>query len=220
MSGGLGPGAESIDRYDMMNFKRARRMGLDFPRGMVGHLESNTTVSHPVITTGKLPGHLPWGTHVMKDVNGFLGPRGAFHSPFLLKPDVWRALHRRTSGDTSLLARIKKVNPGPTFAVAQKAYAAWNYGGPYADTIICLGSAIKDGPLKDLHQTGRKNVPPPILNPPGNRFYIGATNDWGSHQEVYPFHGNSFLTGEDPDRPGGDAWVGDVVEQIMDRSPD
>lgn len=212
--------AEYVDRYDMTNFKRARALGIHFENGIVGHLESNTIVSHPVISTGKLPKNLPWGTHVMKDVKGLIGEKNSFYTPFQLTPEQWMDLHRRTSGDTSLLARVKKVNPGPTFAVAQKKYAALNYGGPFADTIICLDSAIKSGEMKGHHQPGGRNVPDYISKPVGNRFYVGATNDWGSHDEVYPFHGNSFVTGNDPKRPGGDIWVGDVVEQIMTREKD
>ena len=155
----------------------------------------------------------------MKDVHGLLGPVDSYYKPFDLKPEQWLELHRRTSGDTSILSRISEVNPGPTFAVAQKKYAALNYGGPFADTIVCLGSALADGPFQGLHRPDGVNVPEYITLPKGNRFYIGATNDWGSGQEVYPFHGDSFVTGTDSSRLGGDVWVGDVVEQVIDHEP-
>lgn len=211
---------EYIDRYDLKNFKRARAMGVDFRNGIVGDLESNTIVSHPVITTGKLPNHLPWGTQVMKDTEGLLGERGAFYNPFGLTVEQWMELHRKTSGDTSLIARVKGSNPGPAFAVAQKRYAAFNFGGPYADTIVTLGPAITEGPFKGRHRPEGRNIPKSIAEPEGGRFYLDAREDWGSHGEIYPFHGAAFTTGDDPHHLGGDVWVGDAVEIFMAESPD
>ena len=212
--------AEYIERFDMKNFKRAQAMGLQFDNGIVGHLESNTIVSHPVISTGKLPKNLPWGSHVMKDTRGLVGKKDAYYTPFLLTSEQYMQLHRATSGDTSIVARVKAKNPGPSLAVAQKNYAALNFGGPYADHIVCLGSAFKSGPWKGHHQIQGIRVPDYISKPVGNRFYLDATNDWGSGQEIYQFHGNGFLTGHDRQRPGGDIWVGDVVEKFMANEPD
>lgn len=212
--------AEYIDRYDMKNFKRAQALGVQFDNGIVGHLESNTIVSHPVISTGKMPKNLPWGTHVMKDTKGLLGPKDKFYSPFTLTPQQWMDLHFQTSGDTALPARVRKKHSGPTLAVAQKKYAALNYGGPYIDSVVYLDKSAKTGAWTGHHRPGGRNVPKYISEPVGNRFYIPSTSYWGSEGEVYPFHGNSFITGNDPKRPGGDAWVGDVLEQFMNREKD
>lgn len=212
--------AEYIDRYDMKNFKRARAKGVEFANGIVGHLESNTIVSHPVITTGKLPRNLPWGTHVVKDVNGWLGEKNQYYKPFELSPQDWDRLHRLSSGDTSLVARVKTATPGPTFAVAQKKYAVLNYAGPYVDSVTYLGSLVDEGAFQGHHRPEGRNLLPSVTAPIGNRFYVEGTNDWGSGGEVYPFHGSSFVTGQDPERPGGDAWVGDVVEKIMSERPE
>ena len=123
-------------------------------------------------------------------------------------------------GDLSIVARIKERHPGPTFAVAQKDYAAFNFGGPYTDSIICLGDVLKSGPFQGYHRVSGFQVPDYIEQPVGNRFYLEGTNDWGSAEERYSLHGSGYVPGLDPERPGGDRWVGDVVEQIMEREKD
>lgn len=212
--------AEYIERFDLPNFKRAQALGVNFDNGYVGHLEANTIISHPVITTGKLPRNMPWAAQVMKDVRGLVGPKDAFYIPARLSSQQWLSMHQKTSGDSSLLARIAEVNEGPTFSVAQKKYAAYNYGGPYADTIIALDTTFKSGPFKGHHSVGGENVPEYISQPVGNRYYLEGLNRWGSEVERYALKGSGYVTGTDPFRPGGDAWVGDVVEQIMEREQD
>jgi type I phosphodiesterase/nucleotide pyrophosphatase len=211
--------AEYIDRFDLPNFKRAQQMGLNFDNGFVGHLESNTIISHPVITTGMLPGNFAWGSQIMKDNLGLLGPKGLFYMPARLTPQEWMAMQLETSKDSSLIARVKEQNPGPSFAVAQKGYAAFNFGGPYADSIICLGDLIESGPFEGYHKIGGSNVPDYIAQPVGNRFYLEGTNEWGSGKERYGLKGSGYVPGLDPNRPGGDRWVGDVVEQVMQEEP-
>lgn len=211
---------EYINRYDLKNFQRARALGVDFSNAIVGDLESNTIVSHPVMTTGKLPNHLPWGTQVMKDVHGLLGEKNAYLNPFNLTVEQWMDLHQRTSGDSSLIARVKATYPGSSLVVAQKRYAAFNFAGPYADTVVTLGPVIDEGPWRGRHRPEGRNLPGSVITPEGGRFYLDATQDWGSHDEIYPFHGAAFTTGNDPEHPGGDVWVGDVVEAFMSQSPD
>ncbi len=212
--------AEYIDRFDLPNFKRAQRMGLNFDNGIVGHLESNTIISHPVITSGLRPGHFAWGSQIAKDMRGLVGPKGLFYMPARLSPDEWMAMQMEVVGDRSIVARVKEHHPGPTFAVAQKEYAAYNFGGPYTDSIICLGEILESGPYQGYHKVGGFQVPEYIEQPVGNRFYLEGSNDWGSTEERYSLHGSGYVPGVDPERPGGDRWVGDVVEQIMEREKD
>lgn len=212
--------AEYIERFDLSNFKRAQKMGVNFDHGFVGHLESNTIISHPVISTGNLPRNLPWSAQVSKDTEGRLGAKDDFYSPALLKPEQWMTLLQTTCGDSSILARLKRVNDGPTFAVAQKEYAAYTYGGPYCETIIALGSAFKTGEFKGYHSVAGVNVPSYIREPIGNRFYLEAKYKWGSEVERYSLKGSGYISGRDPNREGGDAWVGDVVAKIMTEEPE
>lgn len=211
--------AEYMTRFDLPNFKRARDLGVTFENAYVGQLEANTIISHPTITSGKLPKHMGWGAEIWRDPEGEFGKKGAYISPFLLSHRQWMDSLRLHAATTSLVARIKEVNPGPAFAVAQKEYAAYTYGGPFADRIVCLGPVIKEGPWKGHHSIGGYNVPDYISRPEGNRFYLDGVSTWGSEVERYSMHGSGYVTGDDPKRPGGDAWVGDVVEQLMDHEP-
>ncbi|MFA7483555.1 MAG: alkaline phosphatase family protein [Vulcanimicrobiota bacterium] len=208
--------AEYIDRFQLPNFQRARQLGLNFDNGYVGHLESNTVISHPVISSGLLPGHFAWGSLISKDERGLVGPRGGFFMPARLRPHEWMAMQRKVVGELSLAARIKKLNPGPSFAVAQKAYSAYNFGGPYADSIICLGEVLESGPYQGYHRVAGARVPDYLTKPIGNRFYLEGLNTWGTTG----LQGTGYVEGVDPERPGGDRWVGDVVEQIMLQEPD
>lgn len=209
-----------IERFDLPNFKRAQDLGLNFDNGIVGHLESNTIISHPVITHGKLPKNMPWASQAFRDSTGTMGPPGHFYTPFYFTQNQWFGLLQEFCGESSLVAQIKSKNPGPAFAVAQKEYAACNFGGTYADTIVALGEPLKSGPFKGHHSIAGVNVPSYVSKPLGNRFYLEGTNSWGSGGELYPLKGSGYVTGDDPDRPGGDAWVGDVVEKIMANEPD
>ena len=211
---------EYIERFQLPNFQRAQRLGLNFDNAIVGHLESNTIISHPVITNGKLPKNMPWASQIIKDAEGRLGPPGLFYTPFYMSHEQWFGLVQEVCGDTSIIARVKSRYPGPTLAVAQKEYAAINFGGPYADTIVCLGDVLKSGPFKGHHSVGGENVPDYISQPVGNRFYLDGVNKWGSQAERYSLKGAGYVTGNDPFRPGGDAWVGDVVEKFMEHEPD
>lgn len=212
--------ADYIDRFDLKNFKRAQSMGLNFPQARVGHLESNTIISHPVITSGKFPKNLPWGVQLFRDVHGRLGPAGEYHMPARIPTQGWLSLLDQVVGDCSIVARIEAQREGSTFAVAQKEYAAYTFGGPYVDHIIALGSVFKKGPYKGAHTIAGENVPDYIKEPVGGRFYVEGVNRWDSELEGYGMKGSGYFTGTDPKRPGGDAWVGDAVEAVMQKEQD
>ena len=96
---------EYIERFQLPNFQRAQRLGLNFDNAIVGHLESNTIISHPAITNGKLPKNMPWASQVMKDAEGRLGPPGLFYTPFYMSHQQWFGLVSEVCGDTSIIAR-------------------------------------------------------------------------------------------------------------------
>ena len=83
-----------------------------------------------------------------------------------------------------------------------------------------MGSVTWEGPFKGSYKPEGVNVPTYISEAKDGRFYVDATNDWGSGEMVYPFHGNVFLEGKDPKHLGGDVWVGDVVEKYMENEKD
>lgn len=49
-----------VDRFNLQHFKEIRAESRNYPAAYVGHLGSQTVVSHLVIPTGLLPRELPW----------------------------------------------------------------------------------------------------------------------------------------------------------------
>ena len=56
-----------IDRFNLEHFKRLRTSSRHYPEAYVGHLASQTIVSHLVIPTGLPPKGLPWLEDVLFD---------------------------------------------------------------------------------------------------------------------------------------------------------
>ena len=48
-----------------------------YPNAYLGHMGSETVVSHNVMTSGKLPKHMGWADEWFRDPDGVLGRRAA-----------------------------------------------------------------------------------------------------------------------------------------------
>ena len=82
-----------IDRFDLRNFQSFRASSRHYPEAYVGHLGSQTVVSHLVIPTGLLPKALPWQDDVMLDRAGTLGkPDAAYETARLTREQFWKLL--------------------------------------------------------------------------------------------------------------------------------
>ena len=198
-----------IDRFDLMNFKRLRDSSRNYPDAYVGHLASQTIVSHLVIPTGLAPKDLPWQDDAMVDVDGVLGkPGAAYDADAFTRDDMWRFLERipRTR---FLTARIQD-ELGPVFSIGQKGYAARAFGGPHASTIVTLarasGRCTPDG----------VNVPAYISG--NDRYSLECAEPYGTAlSSIYTLDGSRFVPGNDPSRAGGDVWTADVALEVMRR---
>ena len=73
-----------VDRFNLQHFKQVRAESRDYPAAYVGHLGSQTVVSHLVIPTGLLPRELPWQDNVMVDARGVLGKADAVYDTLRL----------------------------------------------------------------------------------------------------------------------------------------
>lgn len=198
-----------IDRYGLKTFQKLREEGLSFPNAHVGHLSSLTVVSHTVMSTGLLPKNLPWQADVFKDAKGF-------HSAVDLKQEIFFK-HLAPLKATSLPSLLKSSVPAgrPVFAIAQKAYAAQVFGGPGADSIITLGPKRAQNPFKGWRAPEGLNVPEFFVNPVGGRYYVEATQNFGSENTPYPLDGNRFMPTSDSTHIGGDAWVATAALEYM-----
>jgi hypothetical protein len=198
-----------IDRFDLKNFKRLRDSSRNYPEAYVGHLASQTIVSHLVIQTGLAPKDLPWQDDAMVDVDGVLGkPGAAYDADAFTRDEMWRFLERIPRG-RFLPARIQD-QLGPVFAIAQKGYAGRAFGGPHAATILTLarasGRCTPDG----------VNVPAYIFW--NDRYSLECAEPYGTGlSTVYTLDGSRFVPGNDPVRQGGDVWVADAALEVMRR---
>lgn len=198
-----------IDRYDLENFKRLRARSTEYMNAYVGHLPSVTIISHPVLNLGLMPRDLPWHDNVMKDPSGALGQPGLFYDTHRLSVQQFRTLMEGLPSDRSLHVAAKQANPGRTFVVAEKHYAALTFGLPAADSIVTMrkesGRCEPDGIA----------VPDYIAKNP--RFFLECKLAYGTEDSFYPYDGARLIPGADPHRKGGDISVADAALEIMDR---
>jgi hypothetical protein len=198
-----------IDRFDLQNFKRLRASSRHYPEAYVGHLASQTVVSHLVIPTGLPPKELPWLEDVLLDADGSLGkPNAAYKTDDLTREQMWHLL-ARVPREQFLQSRIQS-SLGPVFAIGQKNYAAIAFGGPYAAAIVTLakanGRCTPDG----------VNVPAYIAGNP--RFSLECAEPYGTgFPTIYALDGSRFVPGNDPSRQGGDVWTADAALEVMRR---
>jgi hypothetical protein len=198
-----------IDRFDLKNIKRLRAGSRNYPEAYVGHLASQTVVSHLVIPTGMPPKELPWLEDVLLDAEGALGkPNAAYKTDDLTRDQMWRLLER-VPRERFLQSRIQETL-GPVFAIGQKNYAAIAFGGPHASAIVTLtkakGTCTPDG----------VNVPAYIASNP--RFSLECAEPYGTGlPTIYALDGSRFVPGNDPSRQGGDVWTADAAVEVMRR---
>jgi hypothetical protein len=198
-----------IDRFNLEHFKRLRAAARHYPDAYIGHLASQTIVSHLVIPTGMAPRELPWQDDAFVDVAGVLGkPGAAYDADELSREEMWRFLERLPR-ERALAARITD-SLGPVFAVGEKDYAALTFGGPHASAIVTLEK--RDGKCVPAGV----NVPSYIADSP--RFSLECSETYGTgYSTIYSLDGSHFVPGHDRTRQGGDIWTADAALEIMRR---
>ena len=65
---------EFITAFNMHNVQALMAGGTDFQNAYLGHMGSETVVSHNVMTSGILPKHMGWSDEWYRDSGGVLGP--------------------------------------------------------------------------------------------------------------------------------------------------
>jgi hypothetical protein len=198
-----------IDRFNLEHFKRLRASARNYPDAYVGHLASQTVVSHLVIPTGLLPRDLPWLEDVLLDAEGTLGkPDAAYKTDDLTRDQMWRLLER-VPKQRFLQSRIRDAL-GPVFAIGEKNYAAVTFGGPYASAIVTLAKA------KGRCTPDGVNVPRYIADNP--RFSLDCAETYGTGlSTIYALDGSRYVPGNDASHAGGDVWTADAALEVMRR---
>lgn len=202
-----------VDRFDLKNFKRLRKMGTNFKNGYVGHGASVTVVSHFVMTTGLLPRDLPWTENQLWDQKGRLGAPDQVYDTLHMSTEQRFKLMADVAPEQYLVKRFKETTGKKVFAVGQKDYSALSMGGPFADAVIYPQKAKGETTCKPAGQ----NVPSYIAKK--DRYVIDCTSTYGTEFGTYTLDGNRFYPGTDQDHLGGDIWVADAALDIMNNEP-
>jgi hypothetical protein len=219
-----------IDAFGMRNVKRLIAGGTSFPRAYLGHMGSETVVSHNVMTSGMLPKNMGWADEWYRDTEGVLGPVGESYVTGSMSQEQFDALIRYR-GYPKLADYLHAAHPGSTVAaVGTKNYATYSMGGPGSDIRVTFGGRefdCDDDDVDDVTWRGPTgDVPAYIARPVCNRYYLDADKllDYGtattSPAWMYPVEGNRDVRGNDPAHRGGDVWVTDAAFEIMDHETD
>lgn len=177
-----------IDRFKLENFRTLRASSRNYPEAYVGHLGSQTVVSHLVIPTGLLPKALPWQDNVMVDWAGRLGKPGVNYDTGRLTRDQSVTLLAPIAESTYLPWRLRAKYGKKVIAVGEKDYSTQQLGTPTADAIITLAKAAGR-----CHPAGF-NVPGYISSNP--RFTLECADAYGTGlPTLYSLDGNHYVPG-------------------------
>jgi hypothetical protein len=218
---------EFIDAFDMKNVQALMRGGANFKHAYLGHMASETVVSHNVMTSGMLPKHMGWSDEWYRDAEGVLGPvNGRYVTGSMSQTEFDKLILHR--GYPKLADYLHTAFPGTKVAaIGQKNYATFTMGGPGADSRITFGGRNFDCDDDGVAANNWRgptgvNVPAYIAAPVCGRFYVNAAKslDYGtlatSPAWMYPLEGNRDVPGFDAAHLGGDVWVTDAAFEYMD----
>jgi hypothetical protein len=236
--------ADTIDRYDMKNVQRLQRKGKSFPNALVGHMASETVISHNVVTSGLFPKHMGWSDEVYRDVNGVLGTPGAYHVTSSMSCAQYKSLID-AGGYPKLQDYLdSKFGEGSSFAsISQKRSSACTAG----HTSAGAGDGTATDPEDIIFQIRGSSAPvscdgrsswrqPETGNGPLPAYFnaaaVDCTNRWWTWQgagaygtgttlpaKIYPLDGNRFVPGFDPAHLGGDTWSADAAIRVIENDP-
>ncbi len=218
---------EFIKAFNMRNVQALMRGGTNFPNAYLGHMGSETVVSHNVMTSGQLPKNMGWADEWFRDSDGVLGPvDGKYVSGSMSQPQFDALIDDK--GYPKLTDYLNTTFPGKKVAtIGEKNYAVYSMSGPGSGNDIRLTFSGRsydcdgDGVNNWRGPTG-VNVPAYISGPVCNQYYVNGDKalNYGtlatSPAWMYPLEGNRDFPGFDPAHPGGDEWVTNAAFDVMD----
>ncbi|MER8236922.1 alkaline phosphatase family protein [Streptomyces sp. NPDC094049] len=218
---------EYVDLFDMRRTRALLRESTSFPSAYLGHMASETVVSHQVITSGQLPRDMGWADEVYRDTDNLLGEgKDRLHITSGLGRTQLDTLMGST-GSPKLGDYLHRAFPGrKVVTVGGKTYATHVSGGSGTDIQVTFsGREFACGPdgAKTWRGPAGKAVPTYLSAPACGRFYVdsAAALDYGTSDTapawMYPLDGNHYIPGRDPAHLGGDTWVADAGMAMMER---
>ena len=217
-----------VDKFDMRNVRALMRDGVNFDNAYLGHMASETVITHNVITSGQQPKDMGWADEAFRDTDNVLGagPSSMWTSGSLTR-DQFNMLIAH-EGYWKLADYLKARYPGTKFITAgQKNYAVYSANGPTGDISVTFSSRNFncDGATSNNWRgpTGL-NVPTYLSEPSCGRYYVNSSTGLTYGTDVapawmYPLDGNRFAVGRDPAHLGGDVWTADAGMAMMEREP-
>ncbi|MBV8123573.1 MAG: alkaline phosphatase family protein [Paucibacter sp.] len=230
---------EYAQKFDMSNVQLLQAEGVNFKNAYLGHMPSETVISHNVMVSGVLPKHMGWVDEVYRDTDNVLGKGAdAIWITGELKPGEFDALVTKAAYP-KLVDYLHQSQPGRKFiVVGEKSYPVDSIAAPNADIAVKMSGRTKVSQTmaaKDPHEAScdnlggqfrrpdGKNVPSYLTEPRCGRFYVNSDKsnaygtDTASPSWLYPLDGNRYVPGNDLAHLGGDAWVADTAMEMMEK---
>ncbi len=130
-----------VDKFDMRNVRALMRDGVNFDNAYLGHMASETVITHNVITSGQLPKDMGWADEAFRDTENVLGegPGSMWTSGSLTREQFNDLIAHE--GYWKLADYLKAAHPGTKFITAgQKNYAVYSANGPTGDIAVTFSS--------------------------------------------------------------------------------
>jgi hypothetical protein len=214
-----------VNTFDMSNVKQLMHDGVSFDNAYLGHMASETVISHNVITSGQFPKDMGWADEAFRDSDGVLGPQDGMYISGSLTRDQFNLLIAH-GGYWKLADYLHAAHPGTKFiAAGQKNYAVFSSNGPTGDISVTFASRATCNGVANLRGPTGFNVPSYISTPACGRFWVNSATalDYGTATTapawLYPLDGNRFAVGRDPAHLGGDVWTADAGMAMMEHEP-
>ncbi|WP_190124053.1 alkaline phosphatase family protein [Streptomyces inusitatus] len=218
---------EYVEKFDMANARALMREGTDFPRAYLGHMASETVVSHQVITSGQFPRDMGWADEVYRDTGNLLGEgKDTLHITSGLARTQLDTL-MDTTGAPKLGDYLHRAFPGTkVITVGAKTYATHVSGGSGTDIQVTFSGrdfACGKSGARSWRGPAGKAVPAYLTAPACGRFHVDSDQalDYGTRTTapawMYPLDGNHYVPGRDRAHLGGDTWVADAGMAMMER---
>ncbi|HSL95854.1 MAG TPA: alkaline phosphatase family protein [Thermoleophilia bacterium] len=233
---------EYAEQYDMTNVLWLQENGLHFPNAYVGHMQSDTVVSHNVIASGLFPKHMGWSDEAIRDIDGLLDyGEGAIVETGALGYNDYVKLIEAAGDYPKIGDYLHEKFPGTVVAmIGQKGYQVESMAAANADYWVRMGSrkALLDLPSyisndpAVLEPMGIDPLPARWRGPSGNvpdyiktdyRFYISSDvkvgDDYGTASTAPAwmyYEDGRYVPGRLAGRESGDGWVANAATAIME----
>jgi hypothetical protein len=235
---------DTITRYGMTNVQELQRKGMSFPNALVGHMAAETVISHNVITSGIFPKHMGWSNEVHRDVDGVLGPPGAYYVTSSLSCNQFKALIEHGQykklpdylddgfGESTRFVSIAQKRTAVCPAGPTSSAADGNPTDPEDIIFQIRGSSSASACDPAYATSGWREPEYANVLPAPAYFNLAPCSRWSTWQaagaygtgsilpaKIYPLDGDRFVPGRHPLHVGGDTWSADAAIRVIQNDP-